>query len=87
MVKKAAPLPDDILRFIEPMYAAPVRELPYGKEWMYEVKFDGYRASLPIAPPASRCGHAVGTVLTLTFQRLPERAASFPPIRSLTAKS
>jgi bifunctional non-homologous end joining protein LigD len=31
------------LKFIEPMYARRVNELPEGKEWLYEVKFDGYR--------------------------------------------
>jgi ATP-dependent DNA ligase len=30
-------------RFIEPMYARLVNELPEGKDWLYEVKFDGYR--------------------------------------------
>jgi bifunctional non-homologous end joining protein LigD len=30
-------------KFIEPMYARLVNELPEGKEWLYEVKFDGYR--------------------------------------------
>jgi bifunctional non-homologous end joining protein LigD len=30
-------------RFIEPMYARPVQQLPEGKDWLYEVKFDGYR--------------------------------------------
>src|SRR5262245_23651445 len=31
------------LKFIEPMYARLVNELPRGQEWLYEVKFDGYR--------------------------------------------
>src|SRR5215213_8312825 len=31
------------LGFIEPMQVAPVRELPDGGKWTYEVKFDGYR--------------------------------------------
>lgn len=31
------------IRFIEPMYARLVNELPEGKDWLYEVKFDGYR--------------------------------------------
>jgi ATP-dependent DNA ligase len=26
------------------MYARLVNELPEGKDWLYEVKFDGYRA-------------------------------------------
>ena len=31
------------VRFIEPMYALAVKNLPEGKDWLYEVKFDGYR--------------------------------------------
>jgi bifunctional non-homologous end joining protein LigD len=31
------------IRFIQPMYARLVNGLPKGKEWLYEVKFDGYR--------------------------------------------
>jgi DNA ligase D-like protein (predicted ligase) len=31
------------LQFIEPMYARAVQQLPEGKDWLYEVKFDGYR--------------------------------------------
>ena len=31
------------LQFVEPMYARAVRQLPEGKDWVYEVKFDGYR--------------------------------------------
>src|SRR5918993_317424 len=30
--------------FVDPMAARVVRELPNGPEWMYELKFDGYRA-------------------------------------------
>jgi DNA ligase D-like protein (predicted ligase) len=30
-------------RFTEPMYARLVNKLPEGEEWLYEVKFDGYR--------------------------------------------
>jgi bifunctional non-homologous end joining protein LigD len=29
--------------FIEPMRALPIRDLPVG-DWLYELKFDGYRA-------------------------------------------
>jgi bifunctional non-homologous end joining protein LigD len=36
-------LPPAKIRFIEPMYARLVNELPEGKEWLYEVRFDGYR--------------------------------------------
>jgi bifunctional non-homologous end joining protein LigD len=31
------------LQFVEPMYALSVEQLPEGKDWVYEVKFDGYR--------------------------------------------
>jgi DNA ligase D-like protein (predicted ligase) len=31
------------LKFIPPMLATPVRQLPEGPEWEYELKFDGYR--------------------------------------------
>lgn len=41
MAKRPAPHTEEKLRFIEPMYAAPVRELPDGKEWIYEAKLDG----------------------------------------------
>jgi bifunctional non-homologous end joining protein LigD len=30
--------------FVEPMTAALVDQLPEGNEWLYEAKFDGYRA-------------------------------------------
>lgn len=36
-------LPRAKVRFIEPMYARLGSELPEGNEWLYEVKFDGYR--------------------------------------------
>src|SRR5439155_1558309 len=36
-------LPSAGIRFIEPMYALAVQKLPEGKDWLYEVKFDGYR--------------------------------------------
>ena len=31
------------VQFVEPMYAQLVQNLPDGKDWLYEVKFDGYR--------------------------------------------
>src|SRR5688500_20360689 len=31
------------IRFVEPMYAQLVQQLPESNEWLYEVKFDGYR--------------------------------------------
>jgi ATP-dependent DNA ligase len=39
MKPRSAPLTK--LKFLEPMYARLVNELPEGKDWLYEVKFDG----------------------------------------------
>ena len=36
-------LPKAEIHFIEPMYALAVQKLPQGQEWLYEIKFDGYR--------------------------------------------
>ena len=41
-VKKPA-LSAEKLQFIEPMYARSVPRLPESDDWLYEVKFDGYR--------------------------------------------
>ncbi len=37
--KKAGDTP----RFVTPMGAVAVKQLPEGADWLYEVKFDGYR--------------------------------------------
>jgi ATP-dependent DNA ligase len=37
-------LPRAEVHFIEPMYAKAVQSLPEGEGWLYEIKFDGYRA-------------------------------------------
>jgi ATP-dependent DNA ligase len=41
--KDFSALPSAKLRFIELMYARLIQQLPEGKEWFYEVEFDGYR--------------------------------------------
>src|SRR3954465_8636432 len=37
-------LPRSDMKFILPMLAKPVSELPEGANWRYEIKWDGYRA-------------------------------------------
>jgi bifunctional non-homologous end joining protein LigD len=37
-------LPQSEPKYLEPMQCKPVQELPKGNGWIYEVKFDGYRA-------------------------------------------
>ena len=41
--KDFSALPSAKVHFVEPMYALAVQKLPQGQEWLYEVKFDGYR--------------------------------------------
>ena len=41
--KTLGALPEAEIHFMEPMYARLVDKLPQGQEWLYEVKFDGYR--------------------------------------------
>ena len=41
--KEFSALPSAKVRFVEPMNALAVQTLPQGQEWLYEVKFDGYR--------------------------------------------
>jgi ATP-dependent DNA ligase len=42
-VKDFSAVPPARVQFIEPMYALAVQTLPQGRQWLYEVKFDGYR--------------------------------------------
>ena len=50
------------INFIEPMKALRVRELPPGN-WLYEMKFDGYRAAAP------------GSKVKLTQARVSDRSS------------
>jgi DNA ligase D-like protein (predicted ligase) len=43
VTKDLRALPSARLKFLEPMYARSVQKLPDGREWRYEIKFDGYR--------------------------------------------
>ena len=43
MLKRTKATSTERLQFVEPMYARAVQQLPEGKDWLYEVKFDGYR--------------------------------------------
>ena len=59
---KISSIPAAEVRFIEPMYALAVKNLPEGKDWLYEVKCDGYRcfavrrtfSFLPLLIPSPR---------------------------------
>jgi ATP-dependent DNA ligase len=67
------------VKFIEPMYARLVSELPEGKEWLYEVKFDGYRCL------AGRDGKGVipwsrrGNLFTTQFPQIARACVQLSP--------
>ncbi len=46
----AAPLP----RFVQPMGAALVADVPVGPDWLFEVKWDGFRLEAVVAPDGVR---------------------------------
>ena len=43
-LKEMSSLSPAKVHFIEPMYALAVQHIPDGDDWLYEVKFDGYRS-------------------------------------------
>ena len=55
------------MRFVEPMAALLVNALPDGDDWMYEAKFDGYRALLMKDGAKVRILSRRGNDLTATF--------------------
>jgi bifunctional non-homologous end joining protein LigD len=55
------------IRFIEPMYALSVQNIPEGKEWLYEVKFDGYRCLAGRDSKAVRLWSRRGNSFTAKF--------------------
>ncbi|QIF01699.1 hypothetical protein [Roseimicrobium sp. ORNL1] len=70
-----APAPAPSLDFIEPMLCLPVETLPKGN-WLYEIKWDGYRAQGIVERSRSRLLSRNGTSL----------AADFPDIAKALAK-
>ncbi len=42
--KSLRDLPSGRAKFVNPMLSKPVNKLPDGNDWIYEIKFDGYRA-------------------------------------------
>lgn len=58
--------------FVEPMHALSVSSLSEGPDWLYEVKFDGYRYS------ADRAGKSIHRSITHDRQR--PSIASFQPL-------
>jgi ATP-dependent DNA ligase len=57
-------LPRAKIRLIEPMYTLSVQKLAEGKEWFYEVKFDGYRCLAGRDSKKVTLGSRRGTLFT-----------------------
>ncbi|HET9322439.1 MAG TPA: DNA ligase D [Gaiellaceae bacterium] len=60
-----------------PMLATPAREVPKGKEWLYEVKWDGYRAICDLH----------GGAATLTSRRGNDLTGRFPTVARALERS
>jgi bifunctional non-homologous end joining protein LigD len=67
------------LKFIEPMYARRVNELPEGKEWLYEVKFDGYRCLAGRDSKGVTFWSRRGNLFTKQFPHIARACEELPP--------
>src|SRR6266478_8608328 len=67
------------LRFIEPMYARLVHELPHGQEWLYEVKFDGYRCLAGRDASGVTLWSRRGNLFTKQFPQIAQACEQLPP--------
>ena len=67
------------------MYALSVQNIPEGKEWLCEVKFDGYRCLAGRDSKAVRLWSRGGKALRQSFQSLPVRVSDSHPAPYWTA--
>ena len=86
--KTLSALPKAEIHFIEPMYTRLVQELPEGQDWLYEVKFDGYRCLARRNPTGITLWSRRGNLFTEQFpaDRPRLRTVAVGPRRTL-AKS
>ena len=63
--------------FVEPMLATLAEDVPQGDDWLFEVKFDGYRAQLAAAGEEVRIFTRNGLDWTERFAALAEAAKKF----------
>jgi bifunctional non-homologous end joining protein LigD len=66
-------------KFIEPMYATTVRGLPNGSDWLYEIKFDGYRCIAARDAKGVRLWSRRGNSLTTQFSAIAAACKNLPP--------
>ena len=61
------------------MYARLVNELPQGNEWLYEVKFDGYRCLAGRDSTGVTLWSRRGNLFTNQFPQIAEACEQLPP--------
>ena len=76
------PTKSGTVQFIEPMYALAVRNIPEGKEWLYEVKFDGYRCLAGRDKNGVTLWSRRGNLFTSQFPHI-ARASEWLPVDTL----
>jgi DNA ligase D-like protein (predicted ligase) len=77
--KVFAHLPPARLGFVEPMYALAVQNIPEGKEWLYEVKFDGYRCLVGRDKDGVTLWSRRGNLFTSQFPHIARACEQLPP--------
>ena len=77
--KDFSALPSADVRFVEPMYARLVNELPEGKHWLYEVKFDGYRCLAWRHSNGVTLWSRRENLFTTQFPQIARACGCFPP--------
>ena len=78
----AKPTTVDLARsvhFIEPMYVQLVPELPDSNDWLYEVKFDGYRCLAGRDSAGVTLWSRRGNPLTAQFPKIAKGCEQLPP--------
>src|SRR5919106_2473390 len=77
-VRKAAVFAER-LQFVEPMYARSAQALPEGKDWLYEVKLDGYRCLAGRDAMGVTLWSRRGNVFTDQFLHIAKMCEQLPP--------
>jgi DNA ligase D-like protein (predicted ligase) len=67
------------IQFIGPMYALSVQNIPEGKEWLYEVKFDGYRCLAARDSSGVTLWSRRGNLFTDQFPHIEKACEQLPP--------
>ena len=77
--KTLSTLPVVTPRFIEPMYATAVGQLPDGGAWTYEAKLDGYRCLAAKRSDGITLWSRRGTLFTDRFSAIAKACEKLPP--------